>query len=112
MRAARLHEYHEPLEDVQQPTQKAVGDRVLVRVGGAGVCRTDLQMIDGYFREYIPLKLPATPGYEIAGWVEEIGSTVPEGIIEKGDLVVVFGGWGSAVFAHIAKEAMNKFVLL
>jgi len=54
-------------------------------------------MIDGYFREYIPLKLPATPGYEIAGWVEEIGSTVPEGIIEKGDLVVVFGGWGCGV---------------
>ena len=99
MRAARMHEYHEPLvvEDVQQPTQKLVGDRVLIRVGGCGVCRTDLQMIDGYFREYIPLKLPATPGHETAGWVEEIGSTVPEGIIEKGDLVAVFGAWGCGV---------------
>jgi alcohol dehydrogenase, propanol-preferring len=99
MRAVRMHRYNEPLEveDVQQPTKKPVGDRVMIRVGAAGVCRTDVQMIDGYFREYVDLKLPVTPGHEIAGWVEEIGSTVPEGIIEKGDLVVVFGPWGCGV---------------
>jgi len=99
MRAARMHEYHEPLkiEDLQQPAQKLVGDRVFIRVGGCGVCRTDIQLIDGYFREYSSMKLPITPGHETAGWVEEIGSTVPEGIIEKGDLVAVFGAWGCGV---------------
>jgi propanol-preferring alcohol dehydrogenase len=102
MRAVRMHRYNEPLEveDVQQPTKKLIGDRVMIRVGAAGVCRTDVQMIDGYFREYVDLKLPVTPGHEIAGWVEEIGSTVPEGIIEKGDLVVVFGAWGCGVCSY------------
>ena len=66
----------------------------MVKVGGAGICRTDLQIIDGYFKEYRPLKLPAILGHEIAGWIEEIGSSVPEGLFEKGDLVVVSGGWG------------------
>ena len=56
MQAARMHGYNKPLEveDVQQPSKKLVGDRVLIRVGGAGVCRTDVQLIDGYFREYTP----------------------------------------------------------
>jgi alcohol dehydrogenase, propanol-preferring len=99
MRAVRMHSYNEPLkvEDIQEPTKKPAGDRVLIRVGAAGVCRTDVQMIDGYFREYVDLKLPVTPGHEIAGWVEEIGSTVPEGFLEKGDPVVVFGPWGCGV---------------
>jgi propanol-preferring alcohol dehydrogenase len=99
MQAARMHEYREPLkvEDVQRSTKKLSGDRVLVRVGGCGVCRTDVQLIDGYFRPYSSMKLPITPGHETAGWVEEIGDTVPVGILEKGDLVAVFGAWSCGV---------------
>lgn len=95
MRAARMHGYNKPfvLEEVQIP-KNISGESVLVKVGGAGICRTDLQIIDGYFKEYLPLKLPAILGHEIAGWIEEVGSSVPEGLFEKGDLVVVSGGWG------------------
>ncbi len=69
----------------------------MIKVGGAGVCHSDLQLIDGYYRDYHHLELPCTLGHEIAGWVEEIGGSVPENIIEKGDLVVVFGGWGCGI---------------
>jgi alcohol dehydrogenase, propanol-preferring len=98
MLAARMHEYKKPLllEQVQE-AKNLSGERVLVKVGGAGICRTDLQMIDGYFREYLDLKLPCTLGHEIAGWVEEIGDSVPENIIKKGDLVVVYAAWGCGV---------------
>jgi alcohol dehydrogenase, propanol-preferring len=90
-----MHEYNKPfvLEEVQIP-KNISGESVLVKVGGAGICRKDLQIIDGYFKEYLPLKLSATLGHEIAGWVEEVGSSVPESLFEKGDLVVVSGGWG------------------
>jgi D-arabinose 1-dehydrogenase-like Zn-dependent alcohol dehydrogenase len=56
MLAARMHEYHKPLvlEQVQE-AKNLSGENVLVKVGGAGICRTDLQMIDGYFREYLDL---------------------------------------------------------
>lgn len=39
-------------------------------------------------------------------------SSIPEGIIEKDDLVVISGGWDCVVFVHIAKKAMSKFVLM
>jgi propanol-preferring alcohol dehydrogenase len=82
----------------------------LIKVGGAGICRTDLQMIDGYFREYLDLELPCIPGHEIAGWVEEIGNLVPENFIKKGDLVVVYGGWGCGI-VHSAKVGTNRSVV-
>jgi propanol-preferring alcohol dehydrogenase len=98
MLAARMHEYHKPvvLEQVQE-TRNLSGENVLVKVGGAGICRTDLQMIDGYFSEYLPLELPCTLGHEIAGWVEEVGDSVPENFVKKGDLVVVSSSWGCGV---------------
>jgi propanol-preferring alcohol dehydrogenase len=98
MLAARMHEYHKPLllEQVQE-AKNLSGENVLVKVGGAGICRTDIQMIDGYFREYLNLELPCTPGHEIAGWVEDTGNLVPENFVQKGDLVVVYGGQGCSV---------------
>lgn len=98
MLAARMHNYNKPLllEQVQE-AKNLSGESVLVKVGGAGICRTDLQMIDGYFREYLDLELPCTLGHEIAGWVEEVGESVPENFVKKGDLVVVSAAWGCGV---------------
>jgi propanol-preferring alcohol dehydrogenase len=42
------------------------------------------------FSQAIPL--PITPGHEVAGWVEEIGDSVPKGVLDKEDLVAIFGG--------------------
>jgi NADPH:quinone reductase-like Zn-dependent oxidoreductase len=67
-------------------------------------------MIDGYFREYLDLELPCTLGHEIAGWVEEVGDSVPENFVKKGDLVVVYAAW-VAVFVHSVKLVTNKFVV-
>jgi propanol-preferring alcohol dehydrogenase len=40
---------------------------VLAKVGGAGKCRTDFQLIDGYFHSNLPMELPATPGTRSPG---------------------------------------------
>lgn len=92
--SARIHEYQKPLvvESVQMPRPR--GEGVVVKVGGAGLCHSDLHLINGEWRDAIPLALPKTPGHEVAGTVEEIGDSVPKGICERGDLVAVFGGWG------------------
>jgi alcohol dehydrogenase, propanol-preferring len=37
---------------------------------------------------------------EVAGWVGEVGDSVPQGILDKGDLVAIFGGWGCGVCIH------------
>jgi D-arabinose 1-dehydrogenase-like Zn-dependent alcohol dehydrogenase len=48
MRAALLREYGQPLELIDRPDPEPTrADHVLVKVGGAGVCATDLHAMDG-----------------------------------------------------------------
>ena len=58
-------------------------------------------MINGEWKDVLPLKLPKTPGHEVAGWIEEIGESVPESAqMKEGDLVAVFGGWGCGICTY------------
>ena len=66
-------------------------------MGSVGVCHSDLHLWEGGYDlgdgEFMKVtdrgvKYPVTPGHEIVGTVEDIGSTV-SGII-KGDQVLVF----------------------
>ena len=71
MRAARMHAYNQPLVLEDVPVPEIESNEVLVRVGAAGMCRTDVQLLDGYFRPYAELTFPLTPGHEIAGEIED-----------------------------------------
>ena len=98
MRAARMYGYKQPLvlEEIETPDISLT--QVLVRVGGAGMCRSDVQLIDGYFQDAIKPTFPITPGHEIAGSVEAVGSNVPETAkLAVGDQVVVAAGWGDGI---------------
>jgi NAD+-dependent secondary alcohol dehydrogenase Adh1 len=88
MRAALLREYHRPLELVERPVPEPdrVND-VLVRIGGAGVCATDLHAIDGLM-EPAGVTLPRVLGHENAGWVEDTGDGVTT--VARGDAVLVY----------------------
>ena len=98
--AARIHKYGSSLvvEDIRKPSVSSP-EEVLLRVGAAGLCHSDLHLINGDWQKNLPISLPKTPGHEIAGWIEEIGSSVPENM-RKGDLVAVFGGWGCGFCVH------------
>jgi NAD+-dependent secondary alcohol dehydrogenase Adh1 len=88
MKAARLHAYHESLklDDVDEPKVSGPLD-VVVRIGAAGLCRTDLHIQEGQWAEKSQVKLPYTPGHENAGWIHEVGSAVTN--VEVGDTVIV-----------------------
>ena len=88
MIAARLHEYHGALkvEEVDEPKVTEPFD-VVVKIGAAGLCRTDLHIQEGQWAEKSQVKLPYTPGHENAGWVHEVGSGVTN--VEVGDTVIV-----------------------
>jgi NAD+-dependent secondary alcohol dehydrogenase Adh1 len=96
MKAARLHQYDENIspgslqvEEVEDPKAEGPLD-VIVRIGGAGLCRTDIHVIEG---QWAPINdpdgtlLPYVLGHENAGWVEEVGSAVSN--VEVGDAVIV-----------------------
>ena len=74
MKAARLHAYQEALklDSVDEPRVVGPFD-VIVRIGAAGLCRTDLHIQEGQWAEKSQVKLPYTPGHENAGWVHESG---------------------------------------
>ena len=88
MKAALMREYHRPLELIEAPVPEVTWPAdVLVRIGGAGVCATDLHAIEGLM-EPAGVTLPLVLGHENAGWVEEVGSGVTT--VSKGDAVLVY----------------------
>jgi propanol-preferring alcohol dehydrogenase len=93
-----MQAFNQPLVLEDVPVPDIAPDEVMVKVGAAGMCRTDVQLIDGYFRKYADMPLPATPGHEIAGTVEKVGSLVKE--FTEGDHVAVVGGWGDGTCRH------------
>ncbi|MGC9158769.1 MAG: NAD(P)-dependent alcohol dehydrogenase [Terracidiphilus sp.] len=93
MKAAVLHKYdpeltspkYLSLEEVPNVKIEKETD-VIVRIGGAGVCRTDLHLIQGLWQRYNPCNLPHVLGHENAGWVEEVGKEVH--FVKRGDPVI------------------------
>ncbi|MEJ5221978.1 MAG: alcohol dehydrogenase catalytic domain-containing protein, partial [Tepidiforma sp.] len=77
MRAARLHQPapadRAPLRiDAVEPPQTGPGE-LLLRVTACGVCRTDLQLVEG---DLAARRLPIIPGHQVVGRVEAVGDGV------------------------------------
>jgi propanol-preferring alcohol dehydrogenase len=91
MKAYQLVEWQQPpvLQDV--PVPEPGPGQVLIKVGGAGACHSDLHLME-WPAGMLPYPLPFTLGHENAGWVEKLGSGV-EGFA-VGDPVAVYGPWG------------------
>jgi propanol-preferring alcohol dehydrogenase len=101
MKAARIREYNERLVLEDVPIPDVQPDEVLVQVRACGMCRSDVQLVDGYFRKYNDIATPIIPGHEITGIVSNQGRLVPQsaGLFE-GDHVVVAPGWGDGTCRH------------
>ncbi|MGH8882332.1 MAG: NAD(P)-dependent alcohol dehydrogenase, partial [Stackebrandtia sp.] len=84
----RLHSYHtQPvIEQVPDPVISGPLD-VIVKIGGAGVCRTDLHIIEEQWADKSGVELPYTIGHENAGWVADVGSAVTN--VAVGDTVIL-----------------------
>ncbi|MEY7970407.1 NAD(P)-dependent alcohol dehydrogenase [Saccharomonospora xinjiangensis] len=92
MRAFRMREWLTDPVLTEVDTPEPGPGQVLVRIGGAGVCHSDLHIIREFQPGQMPWELPFTLGHENAGWVEAIGSGVKG--LEPGMPVAVYGPWG------------------
>ena len=92
MKALRLIDWkREPeLVEVSKPTP-APGE-VVIKIGGAGACHSDLHLMHDFEAGIMPWQMPFTLGHENAGWVDSIGSGVTT--VSEGDAVAVYGAWG------------------
>ncbi len=85
MFAARYHKGAKNVSVDEVPTPSVGKNEVLVKVGGIGVCHSDLHVINGLL---IAPNYPITPGHEGAGSVEKLGDGVKD--FSKGDKVALF----------------------
>ncbi|MDA0631792.1 NADP-dependent oxidoreductase [Nonomuraea sp. MCN248] len=92
MRAVRYHEYGgvETLMVEQVPDPHPGPGEIRVRVAAAGVNPVDWKVRSGAVREVLPVDLPAIPGRDAAGVVDEIGEGVRG--VRVGDRVFGLGG--------------------
>lgn len=88
MKAVRLHKYGQAptIDEVDEPTLQGPWD-VIVKVGAAGLCRTDLHIIAGQWDAIQHPQLPYILGHENAGWVHAVGSAVSN--VAVGDTVIM-----------------------
>lgn len=101
MKAVRFLEVGRPAEIVDLPKPAPGPGEVLVRIAGAGVCHSDLHVLD----EGIGIAGPYTLGHENAGWIAELG----EGVTgwKEGDPVAVYGPWGCGACHTCQTSAEN-----
>jgi alcohol dehydrogenase, propanol-preferring len=101
LKAIRIVEWGKPLESKEISVPKPSGRGALVKVDAAGVCHTDVHLIEGSYdlgegRKLSMgergISLPITPGHEIAGRIESFGPDIGanRSRMKEGDSVVVY----------------------
>jgi propanol-preferring alcohol dehydrogenase len=91
MRALRMTTWHQEAELLEVDEPAPGPGQVVIRIGAAGACHSDLHMMHGD-RATTPFTLPFTLGHENAGWVHALGAGVMG--LELGAPVAVYGAWG------------------
>jgi propanol-preferring alcohol dehydrogenase len=91
VRALRLTAWKSDPQLVEVPEPVPGPGEVVVRVGGAGACHSDLHLLYEFEDGTLPYGPPFTLGHENAGWVHAVGDGVED--VAVGQAVAVFGSW-------------------
>ena len=102
MKAVRFQGAGRPPLVTEVAKPKVAPGQVLVKIGGAGVCHSDLHILD----HELGLPAPFTLGHENAGWVSELGEGVTG--FKEGDAVAVYLLWGCG-HCHACQQSMENY---
>jgi propanol-preferring alcohol dehydrogenase len=97
MKAFQFVEFQKPAELREVAVPEPGPGQVLIKLGGAGACHSDLHVMEAPSNTK-GFKLPFTLGHENAGWVEKLGSGATGFVV--GDPVIVYGPWGCGSCAN------------
>jgi S-(hydroxymethyl)glutathione dehydrogenase/alcohol dehydrogenase len=112
MKAAICYEFGKPLV-IEEVTLDPVGrGDVKIRIAAAAICHSDIHSIKG---EHGSPPLPAVPGHEICGYVEEVGEGVT--YIKPGDKVIasiIPEGCGHCYYCRtgFSNQCLNNHIML
>src|SRR5215207_11658379 len=109
MQATQAKEYGSPevLVFGQAARPEPTADQVLIQLKAAGVNPADWKFLAGFYKQFVPLQFPWTPGVEGAGVIEAVGTNVTT--FKKGDEVygIVAGGYAEYALA-LASDVQLK----
>ena len=91
MKAFQLVGWQKPPEIREIPVPEPGPGEVLLKIGGAGACHSDLHLMEAP-EGSASVTFPFTLGHENAGWVEKLGPGAAGYAV--GDPVLVYGPWG------------------
>jgi propanol-preferring alcohol dehydrogenase len=89
VRALQLKQFHSDPELLDLPDPEPGPGQVVVKVGGAGLCHSDLHVMHEFQEGQAPWGPPFVMGHENAGWVHSIGPGVRG--VDEGLPVAVYG---------------------
>jgi propanol-preferring alcohol dehydrogenase len=98
MRALRLRSWKSDAVLTEVPVPEPGPGEVLVQVGAAGACHSDLHLMHEFEPDTLPWSPPFTLGHENAGWVHTLGQGVRG--LDVGQPVAVVGAWGCGRCEH------------
>lgn len=102
MKAIRFVGVGYPAQIADVPKPEPGPGQVLIRIGGAGVCHSDLHVME----EDLGFRGEFTLGHENAGWVAKLGAGVAG--FKEGDAVAVYGPWGCG-HCHACQLSMENY---
>lgn len=102
MKAVRFVGVGKSAQVVEIPTPEPKAGEVLVKIGGAGVCHSDLHVL----HQGIGIDHPFTLGHENAGWVAKVGAGVKAW--KEGDAVAIYGPWGCG-HCHACQQSSENY---
>jgi alcohol dehydrogenase, propanol-preferring len=105
MKALRLMDWKTEPELVEIPRPTPGSGQIVVKVGGAGACHSDLHLMHDVEAGMMPWQMPFTLGHENAGWVDAVGDGVST--VKEGDAVAVYGPWGCGTCDRCQRGAEN-----
>ena len=104
MKAFQFVEWQKPGQLREVPVPEPGPGQVLIKVGGAGACHSDLHLLEIPSGE-MSVQLPFTLGHENAGWVHTMGPGATG--FAPGDPVIVYGPWGCGLCMNCRRGMEN-----
>jgi propanol-preferring alcohol dehydrogenase len=102
MKAVRFNGVSKPATVEEVPLPEPGPGQVLLKIGGAGVCHSDLHVME----EDLGFQAGFTLGHENAGWIAALGEGVSG--FKEGDAVAVYGPWGCGR-CHACQLSMENY---
>jgi alcohol dehydrogenase, propanol-preferring len=96
-----------PLRLLERDRPEPVAGELLLRVAACGVCRTDLQLVEG---DLVAHRLPIVPGHQIVGRVEALGPGVADwNVGDRAGVTWLAGACGRCPRCRESRENLCEF---